>query len=69
MKLTPWFPGTIKPVRKGVYQQKNGTSGIGYQRWDGKFWYAWRKSPEDAKNCLIVVSTYFQNDSWRGVAK
>ena len=67
-KCTPWFPGHIKPVRQGVYQLKN-KGAIGYQRWDGQMWHAWRSSPDDAAKVDWVLSDIFQNDPWRGLKK
>lgn len=72
MKLTPWFPGHIKPVRKGVYQQFCGDGKkIGYQYWNGKYWLSWFSSVEIAANAKTqhVVSQCFQNDKWRGILK
>lgn len=72
MKLTPWYPGHIKPVRKGVYQLWSGTRDkIGYQYWDGAFWRSWYSTPEtafSARNSL-AAGAMFQNDEWRGIAK
>jgi hypothetical protein len=40
MKLTPWYPGNIKPVREGWYEVrcefKNVCGGMHY--WNGKWW-------------------------------
>jgi hypothetical protein len=40
MKLTPWYPANIKPVRKGWYEVrcefKNVCGGMHY--WNGKWW-------------------------------
>lgn len=70
MKVTPWFDGEIKPVRKGVYQLFNGTQTmIGYQYWDGEYWYEWDVSPEIAAKIKWPAASCFQNDKWRGIAK
>ncbi len=67
-KLTTWFPGGIKPKRKGVYQQLFGTRGkVGYQYWDGRQWYSWCERPEHAQN-KIPAANCFQNDKWRGLS-
>jgi hypothetical protein len=68
MKLTKWFPGHIKPVRKDVYQQMAGPD-LGYQYWDGKVWRGWLNTPEKAMLSRWAVPHEFQNDDWRGVAK
>jgi hypothetical protein len=40
MKLTPWYPANIKPVREGWYEvscsYKNVCGGMHY--WNGKRW-------------------------------
>lgn len=71
MKLTKWFPGHIKPVRKGVYMQRCGhRMQDGYQYWNGKEWGCWFESPEFAyKYRNYVVGLKFQNYKWRGLAE
>ena len=73
MKLTPWFPGHIKPKRVGVYQQLSAIEKrLGYQRWDGKKWSPWFSKAEDAacygRECAPAAEEY-QNDPWRGLAE
>ena len=75
MKLTPWFPGHIKPVRKGVYRvvfwSEEYTS---HCYWDGEFW---RNSycNADHKEAIYMAFVFKQNKNpkqqmpWRGVAK
>ena len=71
MNLTDWFPGSAKPVRKGVYQREYtyGKAKLpSYCYWDGKQWHAGgltvdaavRNVPLDAPN---------QPLPWRGVLK
>lgn len=68
-KLTPWFPGHIKPVRPGVYQQMSGSgTRLGYQRWDGERWFSWHATPAGAASAVFAVMGEFQNDPWRGLA-
>jgi hypothetical protein len=70
MKLTEWYPGDVKPVRSGVYQQWDGRGWtIGYQRWNGRKWYAWFDCPEAASTTHCAASSEFQNDPWRGLAQ
>jgi hypothetical protein len=67
MEYTEWFPGHIKPYRKGVYQQKCGFGKeLGYQRWDGESWSHWVRSPEQAANSFCCLDT---QDPWRGIKK
>ena len=72
-KLTPWYPGHIKPVRPGVYQQRSGyEKRLGFQWWNGKKWSSWFSSAESA---LLhgrngpPADLRFQNDPWRGLAQ
>ncbi len=67
-KKTRWFPGSVKPARVGVYQQKNPHGIIGYQRWDGAFWYCWAPSVDAAARSMCRAANSFQRDPWRGLA-
>ena len=67
-KYTPWFPGHIKPVRAGVYQQKSHKGLVGYQRWDGEQWRCWFRDINLADKSNFTVHDSFQNDAWRGLA-
>ena len=67
-KLTPWFVNGEKPVRQGVYQQKNEDGDVGYQRWYRGLWCAWFESPEAAAACTTPAAISFQWDPWRGLA-
>lgn len=70
IKLTPWFPGDVKPVRPGVYQQLSGNRDeFGYQRWDGRRWCLWCRKADDAARSRLVAASGFQNDPWRGLAE
>lgn len=55
LKLTDWYPGSIKPVRKGFYQCACCKK---YFNWDGKNW-------------LSNTVKGFDTDlpGWRGVQK
>lgn len=67
LKLTPWYPGHIKPVRPGVYQQMCGHNrDLGYQRWDGKAWSRWAYTAEEVANLSCFLDC---NDPWRGLAE
>jgi putative component of toxin-antitoxin plasmid stabilization module len=59
MRLAPWYPGTVKPVRKGVYDFRFPNGAILRLRWDGRRWKTW------ANNVLIVIA----EDKWRGLAE
>ena len=70
MKLTPWFPGTVKPVRVGVYERQYSLmrSERLYCHWDGKVWSTWARTPRVALKDAFM-SSMFQNLPWRGVMK
>ena len=71
MKLTPWFPGHIKPVRIGWYQVTSGNlhfnskGFLGGSRrfWDGDTWRAgWLNEK------VSIMGTHPEH-KWRGVTK
>lgn len=70
-KFTPWFPGDVKPVRKGVYQQISGIGReVGYQYWDGYFWFAWDEEKAGAlREYKHGYRACTQNDKWRGLTE
>jgi len=71
MKLTKWFPYTVKPIRVGFYQTKiDGTKKIYYKYWDGAFWGAGENTLRNA----IFLRTYNRARGlvpykWRGIEK
>ncbi len=69
-ELTPWFDGTIKPVRKGVYMLMSGAS-VGYQKWDGIAWSWWCLTADQAARCKKgdYASYSYQCDKWRGLCE
>jgi hypothetical protein len=67
-KLTPWFPGSVKPTRKGVYERKaTHEQWFVYSRWDGKHWHLNSLSLK-AANQAVRHSSYQCALLWRGVA-
>jgi hypothetical protein len=70
-KLTPWFPGHIKPVRPGVYETDNqGGRGKCFQHWDGKRWgYACTTAKRAAVYNEPDYKSAWQDDKWRGLAE
>ena len=71
MKLTPWYPGDVKPVREGVYERDYGAAGLlehRYCYWNGKWWGLYSTLPAGALWFKNKQSTS-QNLPWRGVAK
>ena len=67
-KYTPWFPGFIKPVHKGVYQRKVSNVVKCYSYWDGEQWFLGSKSADLA--FIEPMLSYNQNGfEWRGLRK
>lgn len=68
-KLTPWFPGNVKPVRKGVYQRRAGFLGS-YSYWNGRFWCLGDNTPLAAKDSVAIsYASEAQSALWRGLAQ
>lgn len=67
-KLTPWFPGRVLPVRKGIYEREwPDLFGSFFARWDGFRWSLSMKSP--AAVGAGDFSAYAKDDlRWRGLA-
>lgn len=68
MKLTPWFPAKVKPVRAGVYEVKQDDMPAWYRRWDGEDWYVGGATPGWASNAIIVWDNGLRTP-WRGLAE
>lgn len=68
-KLTPWFPGHIKPARPGVYQRQfNATPDLPlYSRWDGNAWRVSMSRPDVA--AVVCSVSKAQVLPWRGLAQ
>jgi len=70
MKLTPWFPPDVKPVRSGVYERQMPDGWGKYSYWNAKekWWGAWGWTIEIAtKNAKYQSSLQYQR--WRGLAE
>jgi hypothetical protein len=66
-KLTPWFPGTVKPARVGVYERKHAEGVYAWSRWSGKYWIATAWLRAENANARRGKSGY-QALPWRGLA-
>ena len=66
MKYTPWFPGTVKPVRFGVYQRRLANTDIAFSYWDGEQWFLANRTPYEA---FGEPALSFNQDGfeWRGL--
>jgi hypothetical protein len=73
MNLTDWFPGSTKPVRKGVYQREytyGKSKQIQYCYWNGKEWDMGQSTVEEAMwYAKVFISSPRQQLPWRGVLK
>jgi hypothetical protein len=75
MKLTPWYPGEIKPVREGVYQRlypylskKEGA--IVYCYYEDEKWKSAALSAEKASlSQNKEFASLYQNYNWRGLSE
>lgn len=72
MKLTPWFPNSIKPVRVGVYEIR-GVAGVSktervYRCWNGRMWGYAEYIPSRCKP--VDAWDHGENmTGWRGIEK
>lgn len=69
MNVTPWFPGTVKPVRPGVYQRMLNVE-IVYAYFDGRHWFNSSPSFVVAKRngrFSRFISGVQNTADWRGV--
>jgi hypothetical protein len=66
-QLTPWFPGDVKPSRKGIYIRKNHLDQQFYSKWNGKFWVAYASHLFVAEK--FTEASLYQNWEWRGLAQ
>lgn len=70
--LTDWFPGSVIPVRKGVYQRQyplGKTFLLQYAYWDGEAWFMGSDTPDSALGLSKTVHAPRQRLSWRGLTK
>lgn len=73
MKLTPWFPPEIKPIRVGWYQRKWRKDNDWFANyWDGAHWH---HSESATATTQIPIEPHYEaichceNMYWRGLAK
>lgn len=64
--LTPWYPGTTKPVRDGVYERCSTVYDLIYARWEYGQWWSNCVLLEHA--AIVQTPSWFQDDmGWRGL--
>lgn len=66
-KLTPWFPGDVKPVRMGAYMRKYEDGMTVYCKWNGLCWLCAASTARNAAN--ETVPSGWQSLPWRGLAQ
>jgi hypothetical protein len=64
-EYTEWYPGEIKPIRKGVYQRSNNDI-ILYSYWNGCYWCSGGDTVELALEFKRWRAVQ-QCTKWRGV--
>lgn len=70
-KVTPWYPASIHPVRRGVYQRDHGPERhyrFRYSHWNGQRWGGWAESVKAAAKNKRWPSER-QSLPWRGLVK
>lgn len=66
--VTPWYAGTVKPARAGVYQRRGGNNLHTYSYWTGAYWCFSHERVDKAAvdNSYPSIS---QEKPWRGLAR
>ena len=69
-KKTPWFDGSVKPVRVGVYQRRYSNGLILYSLWDGARWMLNAETANEAAGtgARWKDASPHQFIPWRGLA-
>jgi hypothetical protein len=67
--LTPWFPGSMTPVREGVYQREVHFGIVRYSLWDGHQWCSYSGKPADAAAMSDRSMVRAVEARWRGLAE
>jgi hypothetical protein len=71
MNVTEWFPGSVYPVRNGVYQRNFGWTGNGerpqYCKFEDGEWFAFGATVELAAEQTFTVPNHWLE--WRGLGK
>lgn len=69
MKLTPWFPGDINPVRVGPYERDyDDGNGSAYCYWNGRY-FGWSAETPAAATTKAGQRSAKQDLPWRGLAE
>lgn len=71
-KVTDWFPASVKPVRRGVYERiPTIWTGRAYRFavWDGRKWLCSNRTAIGANFSAANGISQEQNTPWRGLTK
>lgn len=68
LKLTPWFPGDVKPIRVGFYERQYSSSDDRQQNYDLDYWSgaSWHYGNGQIKRPRDRALN--QERRWRGLA-
>lgn len=72
MKTTKWFPVTVNPARKGIYQITNKFGNLFWAFWNGKYWGNVCVGFEAALDLKREKSDFMYEPTqvkWRGLAQ
>lgn len=69
MKLTRWYPKTIKPVRIGWYETQMNNGNYGYSCWDGMQWSCQHNDYSCVLARAVCWNGAIQDKKWRGISK
>lgn len=69
IEKTDWYPPRVRPVRAGVYQKLNTSTGrLFWARWSGfGYWYMGSSDYQDALHEDRAVPLGFPEWPWRGL--
>lgn len=67
-QLSLWLPGTMKPVRVGVYRRQY-TFGVRFAYWNGERWSVYGRTAREAfDNVDVPSSLNARHHRWQGLS-
>lgn len=64
-KLTPWFPGSVKPARVGLYETEEPTGERWFNLFDGYDWHYGNEACVMPRGRGVLPSRFLRR--WRGL--